>query len=197
MAQGFRLAFPDEMGGMPYTADELPDEMTVMRNVTESEEKKEKNDDGQSDGDPLRKKMTELNNRLGEILKTAIDGRGLFTDEDRQRAKTKRGKLEVNEQDHDYLASVVKEYELELEKRMQFAALPVGKAEDFQPEEKSEETPAEHPTGYQFAVKMLEKVPQGEREKLRKELDEIKGEVEIKAFMARLRGYPETDEGLF
>ena len=27
-AQGFRLAFPDELGGMPYTADELPDDMT-------------------------------------------------------------------------------------------------------------------------------------------------------------------------
>jgi phage recombination protein Bet len=27
-AQGFRLAFPDELGGMPYTADELPDNMT-------------------------------------------------------------------------------------------------------------------------------------------------------------------------
>ena len=27
VAQGFRLAFPDEMGGMPYSSDELPDEM--------------------------------------------------------------------------------------------------------------------------------------------------------------------------
>ncbi len=27
MAQGFRLAFPDDLGGMPYTADELPPEM--------------------------------------------------------------------------------------------------------------------------------------------------------------------------
>lgn len=32
IAQAFRLAFPDEMGGMPYTRDELPDE---MGNVTE------------------------------------------------------------------------------------------------------------------------------------------------------------------
>jgi phage recombination protein Bet len=31
IAQGFRLAFPDELGGMPYTADELPEEMTVGR----------------------------------------------------------------------------------------------------------------------------------------------------------------------
>jgi phage recombination protein Bet len=27
-AQAFRMAFPDEFGGMPYTSDELPDEMT-------------------------------------------------------------------------------------------------------------------------------------------------------------------------
>jgi hypothetical protein len=27
VAQGFRLAFPDEMGGMPYSSDEMPDEM--------------------------------------------------------------------------------------------------------------------------------------------------------------------------
>lgn len=27
-AQGFRLCFPDEMGGMPYTSEELPDDMT-------------------------------------------------------------------------------------------------------------------------------------------------------------------------
>jgi len=31
-AQAFRLCFPDEMGGLPYTSDELPDNMT--RNVT-------------------------------------------------------------------------------------------------------------------------------------------------------------------
>lgn len=28
IAQAFRLAFPDELGGMPYTSDELPEEMT-------------------------------------------------------------------------------------------------------------------------------------------------------------------------
>ena len=29
-AQGFRMCFPDELGGMPYTADEMPDEMTTI-----------------------------------------------------------------------------------------------------------------------------------------------------------------------
>lgn len=39
MAQGFRLAFPDEMGGMPYSAEELPGEMT---NVTEDKKLQQK-----------------------------------------------------------------------------------------------------------------------------------------------------------
>lgn len=30
MAQAFRLCFPDEFGGMPYTADELPENMTII-----------------------------------------------------------------------------------------------------------------------------------------------------------------------
>ena len=46
IAQGFRLAFPDELGGMPYTSDELPDHMThldpekeiVTTQATESQE---------------------------------------------------------------------------------------------------------------------------------------------------------------
>ena len=33
VAQGFRMAFPDEMGGLPYTSDELPENMT--KDVTE------------------------------------------------------------------------------------------------------------------------------------------------------------------
>lgn len=36
IAQAFRLCFPDDMGGMPYTQDELPEEMTQpqVRDVT-------------------------------------------------------------------------------------------------------------------------------------------------------------------
>lgn len=34
IAQAFRMAFPDEFGGMPYTSDELPPEMT---NVTKGD----------------------------------------------------------------------------------------------------------------------------------------------------------------
>lgn len=37
-AQGFRLCFPEEFGGMPYTNDELPDEMT--KDVTPKKKEK-------------------------------------------------------------------------------------------------------------------------------------------------------------
>lgn len=33
IAQAFRMAYPDEMGGMPYTSDELPDEMTQQEQI--------------------------------------------------------------------------------------------------------------------------------------------------------------------
>ena len=37
IAQGFRLCFPDEFGGMPYTNDELPEEMTTIQNHAKDE----------------------------------------------------------------------------------------------------------------------------------------------------------------
>lgn len=43
MAQGFRLAFPDELGGMPYVAEELPDNMTAEPHKIESPEPEKKN----------------------------------------------------------------------------------------------------------------------------------------------------------
>lgn len=41
VAQAFRLCFPDEFGGMPYTTDELPDEMTDTKNIKNVTETKE------------------------------------------------------------------------------------------------------------------------------------------------------------
>lgn len=38
IAQGFRLCFPDELGGMPYTADELADGMGIPNTVVEEPE---------------------------------------------------------------------------------------------------------------------------------------------------------------
>ena len=39
IAQGFRMAFPDEFGGMPYAAEELPENMTIgfnKQNISET-----------------------------------------------------------------------------------------------------------------------------------------------------------------
>jgi phage recombination protein Bet len=59
IAQGFRLAFPDELGGMPYTPDELPDEMT--RNVTP------KKNDLQSQ---MQSELKEYKQEAAEFLKS-------------------------------------------------------------------------------------------------------------------------------
>ena len=40
MAQGFRLCFSDELGGMPYTADELPDHVGQNQIIIEPKEEK-------------------------------------------------------------------------------------------------------------------------------------------------------------
>ena len=38
ISQGFRLAFSSELGGMPYTADEMPEEMSRPMNITPEKE---------------------------------------------------------------------------------------------------------------------------------------------------------------
>ena len=45
VAQGFRLCFPEEYGGMPYTSDELPDEMTKERDITPQAQTKVQSED--------------------------------------------------------------------------------------------------------------------------------------------------------
>ncbi len=52
IAQAFRLCFPDDMGGMPYTSDELPDEMTIMRDVTPAPAPAEAVEEIQGDWEP-------------------------------------------------------------------------------------------------------------------------------------------------
>lgn len=41
IAQAFRMAFPDEMGGMPYTSDELPPERSEPKPAPEQETRRE------------------------------------------------------------------------------------------------------------------------------------------------------------
>lgn len=64
-AQGFRLAFPDEFGGMPYTNDELPDAMT------RAEVSGNKNDDNDPEENKklmlsIRKHIDSKRNKLTE-----------------------------------------------------------------------------------------------------------------------------------
>jgi len=40
ISQGFRLCFPEDIGGMPYTSDELPDQMTLRKDEPTNEVKK-------------------------------------------------------------------------------------------------------------------------------------------------------------
>lgn len=53
IAQGFRMAFPDEFGGMPYAADELPDNMTAgfnePKNITPESNISDKPESGRSE----------------------------------------------------------------------------------------------------------------------------------------------------
>jgi phage recombination protein Bet len=79
IAQGFRLCFPDEFSGMPYTSDELPE--IEMRDVTpKADPKKEK-----KSAPKQEKKFTdEQASKLGEIMtQTYEDGTPIFTQDER------------------------------------------------------------------------------------------------------------------
>lgn len=79
IAQAFRMCFPDEFGGMPYTSDELPDEMTTPRDVSPEEKADAKPEDKaaprQNPDEPMLKDLT-------KILDDAIVD-GLITKDDR------------------------------------------------------------------------------------------------------------------
>lgn len=64
MAQGFRLAFPDEMSGMPYAAEELPDNMTPL-----PETEPEKTDAGKHTPDVLKNPKGEIELPEGDHVK--------------------------------------------------------------------------------------------------------------------------------
>ena len=71
IAQGFRLAFPDEIGGMPYTADELPDEMTTHNHKPTKPEiiDLEVEDEGESQVQEKQKKENKNYKFLKEMAK--------------------------------------------------------------------------------------------------------------------------------
>ena len=75
IAQGFRMAFPDEFAGMPYTADELPDDMTIDKSkiinvddikAPETNEEKENKQEDKKEKQEI--KRPEQENELKEII---------------------------------------------------------------------------------------------------------------------------------
>lgn len=75
IAQGFRLCFPDEFGGMPYTADEMPSEED-LKNVTPVEEVKP--------AAPEKKYTTEQAVKLGEVMNSKLpNNENVFSEEEK------------------------------------------------------------------------------------------------------------------
>ena len=105
-AQGFRLAFPDEMGGMPYSSEELPEDMTKLRDVTESHHDQPESgthaDDPRQDppaGQGQSAPRKDMDNpgivlmaakaKLIKLMTTQYHGRDLFEDDDKANVKEK------------------------------------------------------------------------------------------------------------
>lgn len=53
LSQAFRLCFPDELGGMPYTQDEMPDELTGLKDITPSDHNQKKEDSIPDNNNPV------------------------------------------------------------------------------------------------------------------------------------------------
>jgi len=75
IAQGFRLAFPDELSGMPYTADELPDEMTTQKaqkpeivDIQEVEEVEEAKEEPKTHNYKFLQEMQKIKKEVGEDI---------------------------------------------------------------------------------------------------------------------------------
>lgn len=84
IAQAFRLCFPDEFGGMPYTADEMPSE-DEMKNITPTSELV-KEASKRTEPNKTEKLYTpEQAKKLGAVMNT-LDGNSnpVFTDEEKK-----------------------------------------------------------------------------------------------------------------
>lgn len=79
IAQGFRLCFPDEFGGMPYTADEMPSEED-LKNVTPVEEVKPVT--------PEKKYTSDQANELAKVMNSKLpNDENVFSDEEKKEYK--------------------------------------------------------------------------------------------------------------
>lgn len=84
IAQAFRLCFPDEFGGMPYTADEMPSE-DDMKNITPTSELV-KEASKRTEPNKTEKLYTpEQAKKLGAVMNTLdCNSNPVFTDEEKK-----------------------------------------------------------------------------------------------------------------
>lgn len=88
IAQGFRLCFPDEFGGMPYTADEMPD-LEQMKDVTpvepvESVKSAPSNKIKKAKKEEAPKYTREQAEELGEVMLSIYpDNSAIFSEEEK------------------------------------------------------------------------------------------------------------------
>lgn len=105
IAQAFRMAFPDDMGGLPYTNDELPENMTT--NITEDSETTEEIQQNKTKpSEETKRKM--LLAQIKDVIKT--DG---FKNE--KELKAIRKEVEKAKSNAD-LNSILVKYQSELNK---------------------------------------------------------------------------------
>lgn len=89
MAQGFRLCFPDELGGMPYTGDEMP-EIEQPINVTPKAENPAKVLAEEFKGEVVlsEEEKKAMVAAIAEIMKKEdIEGHPLFSEEEKKEMK--------------------------------------------------------------------------------------------------------------
>ena len=115
IAQGFRFAFPDEMGGMPYTTDELPDEMTAIRHAEGQETPPEvlHNTDSRPVDEPLgpAMKISAMMDELAATMKSEGPQGPWFNDTERTKARRKAQVGKGDTQAYaEYLESLLGEY---------------------------------------------------------------------------------------
>lgn len=86
IAQGFRLCFPDEFSGMPYTSDEMPNE-EQLRDVTPTSEQLAEQALKIAKPVPVKEKLytKEESEKVKELLTAKYqDGTDIFTEEDKK-----------------------------------------------------------------------------------------------------------------
>lgn len=172
IAQAFRMAFPDEMGGMPYTSDELPSERTEHRieaEVTVAPRPAEPQEPSPPADNPetaeLKQKIADARQAFVTVLKASV-----FTDKDRETAKKKIeiGK-EITPEYLQYAESIVKEYQGKLQEKTKAAS---QKPEELIIRER--------------IARYIDHIPEPDREPARKDLAKKDSKEELAAFESEL-----------